>query len=55
MTEAEKSNERQVAYSRVLDAIRTMRTRRTVASITKAIAVIANKDSAWKELEKEKK
>lgn len=53
MTDAEKSNERQVAYSQILDAIRRMTTRRTVASICRLINEIANKDDAWKQLPKQ--
>lgn len=50
MNEAEKSNERQAAYSTILDAIRRMTPHRTVGNITKLINEIANKDDAWKSL-----
>jgi len=54
MSEAEKSNERQVAYSNVLCGIRQMSGRRTVASIFKMIRELSDKDNAWKLLPKEK-
>ena len=50
LTDAEKSNERQVAYSKILDAIRDMPGRRTPSKILAEINEIANRDDAWKEL-----
>jgi hypothetical protein len=52
MADAEKSNERQAAYSRILDAIRAMRGQRTVYRITDVIREIAKKDDAWKQAKK---
>jgi hypothetical protein len=52
MTEAEKSNERQVAYAKILDVIRNMPGRRTVANAVSLIVEISNKDDAWKQLPK---
>lgn len=50
MSREEKSNERQVAYSAILDAVRGMKGRRTPSKILAEINKIANADDAWKAL-----
>jgi hypothetical protein len=52
MTEAEKSNERQVAYSRILELLRAMSGQVSRNRVVKLLLEISNNDDAWKKLPK---